>query len=441
MNQSSTPLWLDLKTNYIDDNFEKLVEYLRSTVDKNDSLYKETLKLLEKRIEELIDIESSRRLYDEPATHEETIFNIKLLVVYLLTIRDDAKFQIEAFIALMEQLMHITPRRSQELLNKISECLRYTSIDELGFGWYEYDNYLGKEVFVMNVCQNVKFGKERALRQYANQGTLLINNDNIFISSQNIAKTEKLATSPSISIEADTGIHVIISQADKQYLDALIRYNKALEQRNSMIRHDMRDPLLYETVEQQMCVAAELIHRMRRQWVEQFTPIFMEYYHAVAGADESVAMRYDSPLNGGVTMEQVLHDNRERDMIIGHTTRGVHRDDLELLLAGHSMRRTGSQGQCKTYTIALRLAQFDFIKAVNPTTPILLLDDIFDRLDALRVERIVDVVSGDRFGQIFITDTNRTHLDQIIQRQAGDYRMMTVEHGVVTADPKGGNRA
>ena len=234
---------------------------------------------------------------------------------------------------------------------------------------------------------------------------------------------------------------VIISQADKQYLDALIRYNKALEQRNSMIRHDMRDPLLYETVEQQMCVAAELIHRMRRQWVEQFTPIFMEYYHAVAGADESVAMRYDSPLNGGVTMEQVLHDNRERDMIIGHTTRGVHRDDLELLLAGHSMRRTGSQGQCKTYTIALRLAQFDFIKAVNPTTPILLLDDIFDRLDALRVERIVDVVSGDRFGQIFITDTNRTHLDQIIQRQAGDYRMMTVEHGVVTADPKGGNRA
>ena len=215
MNQSSTPLWLDLKTNYIDDNFEKLVEYLRSTVDKNDSLYKETLKLLEKRIEELIDIESSRRLYDEPATHEETIFNIKLLVVYLLTIRDDAKFQIEAFIALMEQLMHITPRRSQELLNKISECLRYTSIDELGFGWYEYDNYLGKEVFVMNVCQNVKFGKERALRQYANQGTLLINNDNIFISSQNIAKTEKLATSPSISIEADTGIHVITSQADK----------------------------------------------------------------------------------------------------------------------------------------------------------------------------------------------------------------------------------
>ena len=225
---------------------------------------------------------------------------------------------------------------------------------------------------------------------------------------------------------------VIISQADKQYLDALIRYNKGLEQRNSMIRHEMRDPLLYETVEQQMCVAAELIHRMRRQWVEQFTPMFMEYYRAGAGADEVVAMRYESHLNGGVTMEQVLHDNRERDMIIGHTTRGVHRDDLELQLAGHSMRRTGSQGQCKTYTIALRLAQFDFIKAVNPTTPILLLDDIFDRLD---------VVSGDRFGQIFITDTNRTHLDQIIQRQAGDYRMMTVDHGVVTADPKGGAEA
>ena len=107
------------------------------------------------------------------------------------------------------------------------------------------------------------------------------------------------------------------------------------------------------------------------------------------------------------------------------------------MLNGYPMRRTGSQGQCKTYTIALRFAQFDFLKANNPAVPILLLDDIFDKLDANRVERIVDVVSSDRFGQIFITDTNLTHLDEIVARHDGGHCLMRVENGVVTIQ-KGG---
>ncbi len=229
----------------------------------------------------------------------------------------------------------------------------------------------------------------------------------------------------------------IIAQGDAEYLDALIRYGKVVEQRNSMIRHDMRDPLLYETVEQVMCSAARVVHEARGRWVEQCTPIFLRYYQAVAGSQERVQMRYESVLNKA-PLEQVLAGNRERDLAIGYTTQGVHRDDIELLLDGHSMRRTGSQGQCKTYTIALRLAQFDFIKAVNPATPILLLDDIFDKLDATRVERIVDVVASEQFGQIFITDTNRTHLDSIVARLQGDHRMFAVDGGVCTPIEKGG---
>ena len=131
-------------------------------------------------------------------------------------------------------------------------------------------------------------------------------------------------------------------------------------------------------------------------------------------------------------MEQHLNTTRERDMLIGHTTRGVHRDDIVLMLNGYNMRQVGSQGQCKTYTIALRLAQFDFIKQNNATTPILLLDDIFDKLDAQRVESIVGVVSREQFGQIFITDTNRTHLDEIIAHIGGDNAMFQVNHGVCT---------
>ena len=229
----------------------------------------------------------------------------------------------------------------------------------------------------------------------------------------------------------------IISQGDKEYLDALIRYGKAIEQRNSMIRNDMRDPLLYETVETVIEQTAAIVHRCRAEFVERFTPIFMHYYSAIAGDQEQVSLAYISHLNDRA-MHELLAANRERDMAIGYTTRGVHRDDIELLLGNWSMRRTGSQGQCKTYTLALRLAQFDFLRQSMPVTPLLLLDDIFDKLDAQRVERIIQVVSSDRFGQIFITDTNRTHLDHIIGRMSGNHRMFMVIDGSCHVIEKGG---
>lgn len=224
----------------------------------------------------------------------------------------------------------------------------------------------------------------------------------------------------------------IISQGDKQYLEALMRYNKALEQRNSMIRNDYRDPLLYETVELAMTTTATLLHEARNRWIEEFTPIFMRYYRAIAGDSETVRLSYKSHLSE-MTMQQVLNANRDRDMIMGYTTRGVHRDDIELWLGSHPMRKTGSQGQCKTYTIALRMAQFEFLKKYTATTPILLLDDIFDKLDEQRVMSIIHVVSNSKdFGQIFITDTNRTHLDEIIAMMSGDYAMFDVSNGVIT---------
>ncbi len=223
----------------------------------------------------------------------------------------------------------------------------------------------------------------------------------------------------------------IISQTDAEYLDCVIRYTKAVEQRNSMIRHQYRDPLLYESVEETMCRAATEIHHKRAEWINVFTPIFMRYYEAIAGEGEKVRLSYRSQLNDE-PMRQILDRNRERDMVIGYTTHGVHRDDIDLQLNGHSMRTTGSQGQCKTYTIALRLAQFDFLRSSVETTPILLLDDIFDKLDAQRVERIVNVVAGEEFGQIFITDTNRTHLNEIVVRIGGDYRLINVENGHCT---------
>ena len=223
----------------------------------------------------------------------------------------------------------------------------------------------------------------------------------------------------------------IISQGNRKYLDALIRYNKALEQRNSMIKNDYRDPLLYESVENVMDSTAATLHESRKQWLEEFTPIFMRYYSAISGDAEQVRLSYKSHLTE-LSMQQLLNANRDRDIIMGYTTRGVHRDDIDLWLGDHSMRKTGSQGQCKTYTIALRMAQFEFLKKYTGTTPILLLDDIFDKLDERRVVSIINVVSNSQdFGQIFITDTNRTHLDEIVSMMSGDYSMMIVENGAI----------
>ena len=131
-------------------------------------------------------------------------------------------------------------------------------------------------------------------------------------------------------------------------------------------------------------------------------------------------------------MQALLDEARRHDEIVRHTSVGIHRDDIEMELDGLPMRRTGSQGQCKTFTIALRLAQYEFLHRATGMRPLLLLDDIFDKLDASRVEHIMELVTSDSFGQIFITDTNRTHLDEIMGRTGGDYKMWSVENGIFT---------
>lgn len=224
---------------------------------------------------------------------------------------------------------------------------------------------------------------------------------------------------------------VVIAQSDHRYLDELIRYNRCLEQRNRLLRDGAVDPTLYLAVETMMDAAAQYIFDAREQWIKRFTGIFATYYSAIANQGENVSIAYRSGCHEA-TMQQMLDSARRHDEILRHTTVGPHRDDMEMLLDGMPMRRTGSQGQCKTYVIALRLAQYDFIKEACGMKPLLLLDDIFDKLDASRVERIMEVTGRDLFGQIFITDTNRDHLDQIMRRTSGDYRMWHVDNGNFT---------
>lgn len=180
-----------------------------------------------------------------------------------------------------------------------------------------------------------------------------------------------------------------------------------------------------------MAEEGEQLFRRRRDFVDELIPVFQEYYQDISQHREQVGLNYVSHCQRGPLLDVIQRD-RMKDRAVGYSLHGVHRDDLEFTLDGHLMKREGSQGQNKTYVIALKLAQFDFLKrTASQTTPLLLLDDIFDKLDADRVEQIVKLVSGDSFGQIFITDTNRDHLDQILSTSALDYKIFFVENGEI----------
>ena len=224
---------------------------------------------------------------------------------------------------------------------------------------------------------------------------------------------------------------VCISQFDKTYLNALIRYNNALLQRNTLLKQDppVTDWSLCQIWEEQLDFYGQQIYEARKLFVSQFEPVFQEFYGQIAPGKETVSLEYVSHFQNGSLLPQ-LNEIRNRDLAVGYTTRGAHKDELIMKIGDCLMKQIGSQGQNKTFLVGLKLAQFDYLRRQGSTCPILLLDDIFDRLDAERVEQIIRLVASDRFGQIFITDTNREYLDRIIEKVTGEHKLFTVENGV-----------
>ncbi|MBJ2167385.1 MAG: DNA replication/repair protein RecF [Muribaculaceae bacterium] len=223
---------------------------------------------------------------------------------------------------------------------------------------------------------------------------------------------------------------MVISQTDPRYLDAAMRYARILEQRNRLLRDGAADHALFEAIDFQLDAAAAYISARRHEWTAELRDIFSLYYKAISGSDEEPGLTLVSHTGPGCpALADLLRERFSRDSAVRHTTAGPHRDDLEMTLDGMPVRRTASQGQCKTFTIALRLAQYGFLRRACGMSPLLLLDDIFDKLDAGRVGRIISTVGADTFGQIFITDTNRRHLDEIVAFMGADHRLWSVEHG------------
>ena len=230
---------------------------------------------------------------------------------------------------------------------------------------------------------------------------------------------------------------VVISQLDRKYLDCLTTYNALLKQRNALLKQLSEKPTpdpslkggevsedLLEVLEWQMVEPAQYSFRARTEFFEAFKPHFEAVYRRIAGEEEVPVLRYVSQLQDRDLREAYVR-TRQRDLILGWTSQGIHKDDLEMKLGEFPLKQVGSQGQQRTFVLAMKLAQALYLgnkptpdpslKGRESSRPILLLDDIFDRLDSQRVERIVEMVQGEEFGQIFITDTDRQHLTEILK--------------------------
>lgn len=225
-----------------------------------------------------------------------------------------------------------------------------------------------------------------------------------------------------------------IMQYSPLYVEALIRYDRSLKQRNALLRGDVEpDAAVMDVLEGMMATDARIIFEERKKFVTDFLPIFTNLHRKLSGDEEERAgVSYESHGERG-DLDVLLREWRERERIVGYTLHGVHKDDLNLTLRGFGVKREASQGQQKTFFIAMKLAQYLFLKdRGDERVPLLLLDDIFDKLDSDRVARIVKYVSGNSFGQIFITDTRRDHLDRILAETSREYKLFEVVTGNVT---------
>jgi DNA replication and repair protein RecF len=226
----------------------------------------------------------------------------------------------------------------------------------------------------------------------------------------------------------------IISQFNRRYLDDLQRYYKILEQRNALLKnmfeHGLFDRESIEVWNDQMIAVGTAIHQARKLFLEEFIPVFQSNYNFIGEANEEVHMEYRSQLNT-LSFADLLAQSQQKDAFAHHSTAGIHKDDLLFTIKGHPVKKFGSQGQQKSFLIALKLAQYQWLKKHLNVNPVLMLDDIFDKLDNLRVQKLMELVSQQHFGQVLVTDTDPSRIRSIFADNGLESKNFVVNNGEV----------
>ena len=244
--------------------------------------------------------------------------------------------------------------------------------------------------------------------------------------SEHVGVLPVVMVSPAdISMVSESGeerrkfVNAVLSQMDHEYLVALQQYNRLLQQRNKMLKDMNPDRSLLEVIDMRMAALADPIYRARKQFVDDLKPIVSEYYRLVSGGSEEVDITYETELDKA-PLDQLLAASYDRDRALRYTSSGLQRDDFSFSMNGWPLRRHGSQGQQKSFLVSLKFAQYEIMKRSYGFAPLLLLDDVFDKLDMGRISNLLQMVSGKDFGQIFITDSNKVRMSGIVDALTQD---------------------
>lgn len=227
-------------------------------------------------------------------------------------------------------------------------------------------------------------------------------------------------------------LNSFLSQLDREYLTAMMRYNHILSERNRLLKQ-MRSHAtqeLLDILDEQLCDMGAVVHRKRGELIGELAPLVANYYAVLSDDREQIELSYRSELND-TPFAELLRAARDKDWVNQYSTVGVHRDDMRMKIGGYQLRKYGSQGQQKSFLVALKLAQYTIVAQHRAQSPILLLDDLFDKLDMMRVEKLIELVGGEEFGQIFITDCNKVRLQTILERSGREYALWSVAGGTV----------
>ncbi len=253
--------------------------------------------------------------------------------------------------------------------------------------------------------------------------------------SEHIGVLPIVMVSPSdISLVSESGeerrrfVNAVLSQMDREYMSALQQYNRLLMQRNRMLKEMTVDKDLLEVIDMRMSALSEPVYKARKAFVEQLRPIVKEYYKTVSGGSEEIDIEYDTELDKA-SLDQLLAASFDKDKALRYTTSGLQRDDLQFTMNGHPIRRCGSQGQQKSFLVSLKFAQYEIMKKKYGFAPMLLLDDVFDKLDMGRISNLLQMVASNDFGQIFITDSNKVRMSGIVDGLTQDRAYFETSEG------------
>ena len=226
----------------------------------------------------------------------------------------------------------------------------------------------------------------------------------------------------------------VIAQGDKLYLNTLLNYNKILSQRNALLKYFAAnrtfDKTSLEVYDEQMIQLGDIIYHKRLEFIKQFIPILQKRYEEISNSREDISLKYKSQFNTDQDFKDLLNAGLKTDLQRQYSNYGTHKDDLIFKIKSHSVKKFGSQGQQKSYLIALKFAQYDYLKLQYGVKPILLLDDIFDKLDEDRVSQIVKMVTHSELGQMCISDTHPERTEEVVKKNAEDYKMINLEYEI-----------